>query len=154
MERVTIGGHDVHLVLARNPNGYSEVLRALLGDGQPKYMLLGLNDLATDQQPDVSWIWDVDFESLSGLVPAAVVTGNRASDLAMRLKYARWTSPAAAGTGGTDVAVEPDPVRALHCALGRAPAGEPLWVVSTYLAAQKIRDWLSRQGYLGALGDR
>jgi len=36
MERVTIDGREVHLALAKNPNGYTEVLRALLGDGQPK----------------------------------------------------------------------------------------------------------------------
>src|SRR5215469_8801599 len=115
MERVTIGGREVHLALAKNPNGYTEVLRALLGDGQPKHVLLGLNDRASNQQPDVSWIWDVDFESLRGLVPAAVLSGNRATDLVVRLKYAGWLdpdggpdgSPATDGTGSTDIVVEP-----------------------------------------------
>jgi len=168
MERVSIGGREVHLALAKNPNGYTEVLRALLGDGQPKHMLLGLNDRASNQQPDVSWIWDVDFESLRGLVAAAVLSGNRATDLAVRLKYARWLGPeagpvaggpvaggpVAGGTGATDIAIEPDPLRALQLALERTPAGQPVWVVSTYLVLWQLRSWLRRQGYVGALWER
>jgi hypothetical protein len=168
MERVTIGGREVHLALAKNPNGYSEVLRALLGDGQPKHMLLGLNDRASNQQPDVSWIWDVDFESLRGLVPAAVLSGNRATDLALRLKYAGWLADTAAGpvagdtvggpvagsTGATCIVVEPDPLRALRLVLERTPSDQPVWVVSTYLVLWQLRSWLRRQGYVGALWER
>jgi lipid II isoglutaminyl synthase (glutamine-hydrolysing) len=153
MEQVMIGGRQVHLVLAKNANGYTEVLRALLRDGRPRHLLLGLNDWASNQQPDVSWIWDVDFESLRGLVPAAVTTGNRASDLAVRLKYAGWMVPAA-GTCVTQVAVQADPVLALQLALRRMPPGQPLWVVSTYLVLWQIRDWLRRQGLVSALWER
>ncbi len=39
------GGRDVRLALARNPGGYTEMLQALLGDGQPKHMLLALGRL-------------------------------------------------------------------------------------------------------------
>ena len=158
MERVTIDGREVHLALAKNPNGYTEVLRALLGDGQPKHMLLGLNDRASNQQPDVSWIWDIDFESLRGLVPAAVLSGNRATDLAVRLKYAGWlgpeAGPVAGSTGATDIVTEPDPLRALQLALERTPAGQPVWVVSTYLVLWQLRTWLRRQGYVGAIWER
>jgi UDP-N-acetylmuramyl tripeptide synthase len=162
MERVTIGGREVHLALAKNPNGYTEVLRALLGDGQPKHMLLGLNDRASNQQPDVSWIWDIDFESLRGLVPAAVLSGNRATDLAVRLKYAGWLGSEAgpeagavvSSTSATDIVVEPDPLRALQLALERTPPGQPVWVVSTYLVLWQLRTWLRRQGYVGAIWER
>ena len=153
MEQVTIDGREVHLALAKNPNGYTEVLRGMLGDGKPKHMLLGLNDRASNQQPDVSWIWDIDFESLRGLVPAAVLSGNRATDLAVRLKYAGWLAPDA-GERSTDVVVEADPLRALQLALARTPDGEPLWVVSTYLVLWQLRNWLRRQGYVGALWER
>jgi lipid II isoglutaminyl synthase (glutamine-hydrolysing) len=154
MERAVIDGREVHLVLAENPNGYTEVLRSLLGDRQPRHMLLGLGDPAGNQQPDVSWIWDVGFESLRGLVPAAVLSGNRATNLAVRLKYAGWIGPDTGGTGATEIAVEPDPPRALRLALERTPAGQPLWVVSTYLVLWQLRSWLHRQGYVGALWER
>ena len=152
-EHVTIGGREVHFALAENPDRYTEVLRALLGDGQPKHMLLGLNDRASNQQPDVSWIWDVDFESLRGLVCAAVLSGNRATDLSVRLKYAGWLGPEA-GINATDIVVEHDPLRALRLALERTPSGQPVWVVSTYLVLRRLRSWLRRQGYVGAQRER
>jgi lipid II isoglutaminyl synthase (glutamine-hydrolysing) len=144
MERVAVAGHDVHLVLAKNANGFTEVLRALLADGQPKRMMLGLN-VCAGKQPDTSWIWDADFHSLRGLVPAAVVSGNRSADLAVRLKYAGWLGTGAA----TELAVEPDPVRAFQLALDGTPAGDPLWVVSTSIVLRQLRNWLRRQGYAG-----
>ena len=150
MERVSVDGREVHLALAKNLNGFTEVLRAVLGDGQPKQLMLGLNDHAEQQEPDVSWIWDVDFESLRGTVPSAVLSGNRASDLAVRLKYARWTGPG----GQTDVAVEPDPVRAFRLAVSRAPEGGPVWVVSTDLVLRQLREWLRRRGHVGQAWER
>ncbi len=144
--RVAIDGRDVHLALAKNPHAYTEVLRAVLGDGRPKHMLLALDDRAGDAEHGVSWIWDVDFESLGGLVPVAVLSGNRAPGLAVRLKYAGW-----AGAGAAGIAVEPDPVRGLRLALDLTPAGQPLWVVSTYQVLWQLRDWLRRQGLVSAL---
>jgi UDP-N-acetylmuramyl tripeptide synthase len=142
MERVVVAGHDVYLVLAKNANGFTEVLRALLADGQPKRMMLGLNDCA-GKQPDTSWIWDVDFNSLRGLMPAVIVSGNRSADLAVRLKYAGWHGTDAA----TELVVEPDPVRAFNLALDGTPAGDPLWVVSTSVVLWQLRSWLRRQGH-------
>jgi lipid II isoglutaminyl synthase (glutamine-hydrolysing) len=143
MEQVRVADHDVYLALAKNSSGYTEVLRAVLGDQRPKRVLLGLNDFP-GKQADTSWIWDVGFGSLTGLVPAPVVCGNRAADLAVRLKYAGWLE--AAPDDG--IAVEPDPVRAFALALARTPPGQPLWVVSTADALWQIRHWLQLRGYV------
>jgi lipid II isoglutaminyl synthase (glutamine-hydrolysing) len=146
MERIAVAGHDVYLALAKNANGYTEVLRAVLRDGRPKRLLLGLNDYP-GKQPDTSWIWDVDFGGLTGLVPTPVLSGNRAADLAVRLKYAGWL-----GDGQQpDLVIEPDPVRAFQVALAAAPPGHPLWVVSTSVVLLKIRRSLRRQGYVREL---
>jgi lipid II isoglutaminyl synthase (glutamine-hydrolysing) len=143
MEQVEVAGHSVYLTLAKNANGYTEVLRAVLGDGQPKRIMLGLND-CEGKQPDTSWIWDVDFDSVCGLIPSPVVTGNRAHDLAVRLKYAGWLG----ATKATTLTAEPDPVRAFQLALARTPAGEPLWLVSTSIVLQQVRRWLRQQGFV------
>jgi lipid II isoglutaminyl synthase (glutamine-hydrolysing) len=150
MERVSVDGHEVHLALAKNPSGFTEVLRAVLADGQRRHLMLGLNDQAGKQESDLSWIWDIDFESLRGMVPVAVLSGNRASDLAVRLKYARWSGPG----GETEVSVEADPVSALRLALSRAPDGLPVWVVSTDLVLRQLRDWLRRHGQVGKVWER
>jgi UDP-N-acetylmuramyl tripeptide synthase len=150
MERIAVPGHDVYLALAKNANGYTEVLRALLGDGQPRRLVLGLND-CEGKQPDLSWIWDVDFEPLRGLVPVAAATGNRAAEVAVRLKYAGWLAD---GTdipvvAPTSLATEPDPVRALQYVLDRTPVGQPVWVISTSIVLAGLRDWLRGRGYAG-----
>jgi lipid II isoglutaminyl synthase (glutamine-hydrolysing) len=141
MERVEVAGHSVYLTLAKNANGYTEVLRAILSDRQPKRILLGLND-CEGKQPDTSWIWDVDFDSLCGLIPSPVLSGNRAHDLAVRLKYAGWLGT----TRATALTAEPDPVRAFQLALAQTPDGEPLWLVSTSIVLQQVRRWLRRRG--------
>ena len=146
MERIAVPGHDVYLALAKNANGYTEVLRALAGDAQPRWLLLGLNDCA-GKQPDLSWIWDVDFDALRGQVPVAAATGSRAADLAVRLKYAGWLS----GAAPTDLATEPDPVPALQHMLARVPDGQPVWVISTSIVLSQLRSWLHRLGYAGEL---
>jgi hypothetical protein len=79
-------------------------------------------------------------------VPSAVLSGNRAADLAVRLKYAGWTDADAAR-----ITVEPDPVGGLRLALAGVPEGQPLWVVGTYDALWQLRDWLRRQGLVSAL---
>jgi lipid II isoglutaminyl synthase (glutamine-hydrolysing) len=146
MERVEVAGHNVYLTLAKNANGYTEVLRAILSDGHPKRILLGLNDCA-GKQPDTSWIWDVDFDSLCGLIPSPVLSGNRAHDLAVRLKYAGWLG----ATKATTLSAEPDPVRAFQLALAETPDGEPLWLVSTSIVLQQVRRWLRRRGFVREL---
>jgi len=50
-------------------------------------VLFVLNDRIADGQ-DVSWIWDVDFERAVGNTKTLTVSGTRARDLALRLKYA------------------------------------------------------------------
>jgi lipid II isoglutaminyl synthase (glutamine-hydrolysing) len=86
LERVPVDGRTVYLVLAKNPVGMNEALRTLFADSQPKHLLMALNDLDADGR-DVSWIWDADFEHVSGQA-SLVIAGRRAEDLALRLKYA------------------------------------------------------------------
>jgi UDP-N-acetylmuramyl tripeptide synthase len=147
MEKVPVAGHDVYLALAKSAHGYNEVLRAVLGDRQPRQVLLGLCD-SPGKQPDTSWIWDVDFASLGGLMPAPVISGDRASDLAVRLKYAGWAGPA----GDNGLTIEPDPVRAFQTALARLHAGQPMWVISTAGMLWEVRRWLAHHGYVRPLG--
>ena len=88
-ERIQVEGKTIRLLLAKNPTGFNEVLRTLFSDNNdtPRHILFVLNDRIADGQ-DISWIWDVDFERALGRTQSLVVTGTRALDLALRLKYA------------------------------------------------------------------
>jgi lipid II isoglutaminyl synthase (glutamine-hydrolysing) len=105
-ERILVDGRQVRLLLAKNPTGLNEVLRALSSAGsvsgpEPgpgRHLFLLLNDHAADGE-DVSWIWDADFERVAGLACSVVVGGTRAADLAVRLKYAGVPMTLDAGAG-------------------------------------------------------
>ncbi len=86
-ERIQVEGRTIRLLLAKNPTGFNEVLRTLFQEQKPRHILFILNDHAADGR-DVSWIWDVDFERAAGLMRTVVVSGTRALDLSLRLKYA------------------------------------------------------------------
>jgi UDP-N-acetylmuramyl tripeptide synthase len=137
MERVTVHDRRAVLLLAKNPTGFNEVLRTAIDFGKARYFLLALNDRIADGQ-DVSWIWDVDFESLIGAAERVVVTGDRALDLRLRLKYAQLPAER--------IEVVGDWGSALRRAAELTPEGEILFVLPTYTAMLELRSVLTRQG--------
>ncbi|CAM02848.1 UDP-N-acetylmuramyl tripeptide synthase [Saccharopolyspora erythraea NRRL 2338] len=80
---VALSGRTVRLLLAKNPASWLEMLDLVSAHERP--LVLSVNSREADGH-DVSWLWDIDFESLRGRVVA--VTGERALDLAVRLHYA------------------------------------------------------------------
>jgi UDP-N-acetylmuramyl tripeptide synthase len=73
--------------LIKNPTGCSEVLRHLSSDHSANF-LIAINDNFADGR-DVSWLWDARFEYLTEMKNSHFVcSGNRAYDMALRLKYA------------------------------------------------------------------
>jgi len=70
--------------LIKNPVGASEVLKTIDLDSN---ILIIINDNYADGR-DVSWLWDADFEAIQKATKEIVVSGVRANDMALRLKYA------------------------------------------------------------------
>ena len=86
-ERVQVAGRTLRILLAKNPTGFNEVLRTLFSENEKRHVLMMLNDNIADGR-DISWVWDVDFERMVGQTESLTVTGTRALDLGLRLKYA------------------------------------------------------------------
>ena len=85
--RHRVDGHEVILLLAKNPAGWVEtldVIDELLPDGSGT-VVVAINARGPDGR-DPSWLWDVPFEQLAGR--AVIATGERATDLAVRLDHA------------------------------------------------------------------
>ena len=87
-EVLTLDGRDVELSLVKNPAGFRMGLltaeQAVRARG-PETVMIAINDEYADGR-DMSWLWDVDFTCLRG-EGVAVVTGVRAWDMALRLRY-------------------------------------------------------------------
>jgi UDP-N-acetylmuramyl tripeptide synthase len=137
-ERLEVDGRRVEVMLAKNPAGLNQVLRTITGQTKaPLHLALFLNDGLADGR-DISWIWDVDFEMLKEKAAAITVSGTRAWDMALRLKYAGLEQASA---------VEKDYARALRQAIRQTPEGGLLQVIPTYTAMLEVRETLA--GWVG-----
>lgn len=147
MERIQVAGREVYLALAPDARSYTEVLRAVLGDGEPRRLLLGLDDGA-GADPGPGWIWDVDFDAVAGMALGPVISGSRAASLAVRLKYAGWLGEGQDHGQSAGATIEPDAMRAFRAAITATPPGESLWVVSTPATLHELKRWLRRHSYV------
>ena len=77
-----VGNQPLEIVLVKNPSGFRLGLQSFNPSGVAT--MLAINDNYADGR-DMSWLWDVSFESLSAGVD--VVSGIRAYDMALRLQY-------------------------------------------------------------------
>ena len=141
-ERFDVDGREVLVFLAKNPTGLNQVLRTISSDASgatrpegARHFLFFLNDGIADGR-DISWIWDADYELIAEDARSVVVSGTRAEELALRLKYA-------------DLAATPALVRdtatALAAAITATPQGETLHIIPTYTAMLDVREQLARR---------
>lgn len=82
-ETIIIGGQPLELVLVKNPSGFRLSLSSFKPEGYQT--MIAINDHYADGR-DMSWLWDVEFESLRE-AGVAEVGGIRAYDMALRLQY-------------------------------------------------------------------
>ena len=90
LEELEIKGNKTIINLAKNPTGANVSLRILNEDDSEKELLFVLNDNLADGH-DVSWIWDINFDELKN-VTRIITSGNRAYDIAIRIKTAGYDS--------------------------------------------------------------
>ena len=131
-EVLTLDGRPVQLSLVKNPAGFRMGLLSAAAQAQAgEVVVVAINDEYADGR-DMSWLWDVDF---SALRPGGVafVTGVRAWDMALRLRYD--------DVEVTDV--EPD-LRKAVALMRRAAtdADRPMRIFTTYTAMLALRSIL------------
>ncbi len=124
----------VEVYLGKNPAGLNQVLSTALLDPARQTALIILNDGIADGR-DISWIWDADFEVAAGRLRRVIVSGTRAAEMALRLKYAEWDE--------STLEVVPKVPIALNRALSAMPEGGCLTIIPTYTAMLTVRDLLA-----------
>ena len=136
MEKFRIDDADVRMILIKNPAGCNQVLNFLTQRTEPFVFAACLNDRAQDGK-DVSWIWDVDFERLTameGVLSDIYVSGVRADDMRLRLKYA------GVDEARIEVFYDYDPLIDAMCA-----SEYPVFIMPTYTAMLDLRGRLQKQ---------
>jgi lipid II isoglutaminyl synthase (glutamine-hydrolysing) len=136
-ERLDLDGHELAILLIKNPAGANEVFRTLRSGGERQLDLwISLNDGIADGR-DISWIWDADFELLAGVAHRVTCSGTRAPELALRLKYAGFEEPR--------IVIAPPLEEGLDRSLADAD-GRPLYALPTYTALLELRELLAARG--------
>ncbi|OGY29372.1 MAG: hypothetical protein A3F35_01385 [Candidatus Woykebacteria bacterium RIFCSPHIGHO2_12_FULL_45_10] len=120
--------------LVKNPTGFNEVIRTVFSGQDKKVVLIAINDLIADGR-DVSWLWDVDFEPLAERAQKVFVSGLRAADMQLRLKYA-----GAASERFDDLE------EAAEHLLAFAEKGETVYLFPTYTALIKLKAFFAQKG--------
>ena len=144
LETVIVDDKSVHLMLIKNPTGFNQVLKTLeLGDSR-KEIVIAINDNIADGK-DVSWLWDVDIESISQS-DNIIASGIRAEDMAVRLKYA--------GQDLDNITTIKNLEKAIDEGLRRIEKGATLYVLPTYTAMLDIRKYLESIGDIEAFWNR
>ncbi len=137
-EIIDADGQPLELVLVKNPAGFTVALSTY--GATPVRTMIAINDNIADGR-DVSWLYDVSFESLREK-GVALTTGLRAYDMALRLRY----------DGVETAEVDQDLERALTHFLRTYP-DEPKRIFCTYTAMMTLRRNLAARYGLAGFGE-
>ena len=133
LQHYVIDGKSVLLNLAKNPTGFNQNLGIVMGGNGPRAVAFFINDREADGH-DVSWLWDVDFQELSGVDDITVYAGGiRRNDMQVRLKYA-----------GIDAEFI-DGARDFLAKAGSKSPNAQLFLIANYTALPDVKaelDWL------------
>lgn len=127
-ERLTIDNHEALIQLIKNPTGASEVLKTV---DLSSNIIIIINDNYADGR-DVSWLWDADFEVLKDAKKQIYVSGQRAQDMAVRLKYA--------GVEGKNIVIIPEIKEAINHVTSSLDINENITILPTYTSLLKMQN--------------
>ena len=119
-----LNGKRTIIQLIKNPIGANEVIKTVDLDSN---LLIIINDNYADGR-DVSWLWDAEFEGINNTKHKIVVSGTRANDMALRLKYA--------GVESNNIKVISDIKKAVDY-IGKS-ADNSITILPTYTALLKL----------------
>ena len=135
MEAFRLGKADVRMMLVKNPAGCNQVIDYLENLRNRFVLVICLNDRGADGT-DVSWIWDAEFERLNaiaGRIEKIIVSGDRAQDMRVRLKYA--------GIPDGNITVERDYEKLVS---SLEPLETDVCLMPTYTATLELREVMVR----------
>lgn len=136
MEKFELEGREVRMILVKNTAGFNQVLNFLSGLEGGGLFVICLNDRIADGT-DVSWIRDVNFESLADSGRRILVSGLRAEFMAERLLDA--------GLPQETVELVRDYAELLEKMLNQ---DDPVFIMPSYTAMLELREIISRKyGY-------
>jgi len=139
LEEISADGRRTVLSFVKNPASYNATLRLIMRRPGRKHVLAAHSNTVVDGE-DFAWLWDVDLEQLVPDLASLVVSGTRAEEVALRMKYA--------GASPSDIRVVPGRQAALDAALARIRPDEPLYILAGYTPMREFRQIMQRRGWV------
>jgi len=139
METISTQGKNIKVILVKNPTGFNQVLNFLMTEDKNMQIAFLINDKLADGT-DISWLWDVDFEMLEEIqskIDNFYVSGIRAEDMAVRLKYA--------GINEDKINIVKNYDDLLAKGLSNTQEGHNFYILPTYTAMLDIRKLLKKK---------
>lgn len=125
LEKFSLSGKNVYLLLAKNPAGFNQSVETTVEDPSEKDVIIAVNDGIGDGK-DISWLWDVDFEDLLvDQTKSISLSGIRYADVGLRFKYA--------GVSESDLVLSPD-IKERLTELIKMGSGKSIYVLVNYTA--------------------
>ena len=89
LNKFTYNDTETQIILVKNPAGFNQIMSYLSSLKNDYVAVFCLNDKTADGH-DISWIWDADYEKITQdpYCKQIFVSGTRANDMKVRLKYA------------------------------------------------------------------
>ena len=134
MENFELDGIPVQMILVKNPAGCNQTIEYITSLQEDYRLVICLNDKTADGH-DISWIWDADYEKIAADEHAVRIyaAGDRAEDLALRLKYA--------GTDEKRIEIQKDYEKLLE---GLKDSKLPVFAMPNYTSMLTLRGILAQ----------
>ncbi|GHO65986.1 hypothetical protein KSC_048780 [Ktedonobacter sp. SOSP1-52] len=139
LEKIQAGDKNIYLSFVKNPTSFNLIMRLIAKHSGKKHMLFSMSHTVVDGQ-DFAWLWDCDIEEIVPDVLDAICCGNKAEELALRLKYAEF-SP-------SKISVIHEYEGALEAALKNVEPGGSLYILSGYTPTQELRKIMQKHGWV------
>ena len=128
-EKLVINKKNAWVYLIKNPTGTTEVLKTITKIPNARF-LIAINDNYADGR-DVSWLWDARFDYLQNHKKSIFVSGKRAYDMALRLKYANINQEY--------IRVTENIVSAINKSLKSLDTNETLYILPSYTVLLELQ---------------
>ena len=144
-EEFMVEGRKVKILLSKNPEGFNQNIKILKSLETIETLLVVLNDNIPDGR-DVSWIWDSDPAGLVKLSKHIIVSGLRAEDMILRLKYSQREFSIFIDSKNRRLRTfqfSKDLKKAIRLGLEKTTEGETFYIMPNYSAMLEIRKILT-----------
>jgi len=131
-ETIDLEGRSILMLLIKNPTGLNQIIQTYLLREKSNLLVFAINDNFADGR-DVSWLWDAALEDIKAYKGKIIVGGERAADMALRLKYA----------GIEDVLIEDDMEKLVEAIKANSSKRSQVFLLPTYTAMLDLRSKLT-----------